>query len=132
MTNEQKFCKMMGESINCWMGNYYLALDYVADLVITEKIVIDEYSDCTKLAKPFVTDEHDLDSVENLLSCFKMFAFEDSASVGDAMGIGIDDLDAVSLSLWEFIDLISGDPKKSAQLLVQAKHSYIPTYSAGA
>ena len=132
MTNEQKFCKMMAPNINCWMSNYYLALDYVADLVVTEKVTIEKDSDCTELAKPFVTVEHDLDSVENLFSCFKMFAFEDSADVGDAMGIGIDDLDSADLSLWDFINLFAGNPKKTAELLVQAKHAYIPTYSAGA
>jgi hypothetical protein len=131
-TNEQKFCKMMAPNINCWMSNYYLALDYVADLVITGKITIEQDSDCEELAKPFLTDEYDLDAVENLLFCFKMFAFEDSSEIGNAFGIEQDDLDSADLSLWEFIDLFSGNPKKTAELLLQAKKSYIPTYSAGA
>ena len=129
MTNEEKFIKMMAPNINCWMWNYYNALDYVADLAINDKVTITKDSDCTELAKPFVTEEFDLDSVENLLYCFQTFAFEDVIEIGDSMGITSDDLTEADLSLWDFINLFAGDPKKTAELLVKAKHAYVPTYS---
>jgi hypothetical protein len=128
-TNEEKFIKMMAPNINCWMSSYYVALDYVADLVINDKVTITKDSKFAEVAKPFVTEEFDLDSIANLLYCFKIFAFEDSVEIGDSMGITSDDLTEADLSLWDFINLFAGDPKKTAELLVKAKHAYIPIYS---
>ena len=94
MNNEEKFKKMMGANINCWMSSYYTALPFVAELVIDGKVKLEADTDLDQLsddlAKKYLA--FDADTFSTVLSCFSSLSQPLTSDVLDGLGIGWDDL----------------------------------------
>jgi hypothetical protein len=131
MNNEEKFVKMMGNNINCWMSSYYNALPFIAELVIDGKVELKPDTDLDQLSndlaeKYFVFDS---DTFSTVLSCFSSLSQPLTSDVLDGLGIDWNDLIKIALSPKCMEEIFLNNPKKSAELLLKAQKEYQPIYN---
>ena len=131
MNNEEKFVKMMGSNINCWMSSYYNALPFIAELVIDGKVKLKPETDLDQLSndlaeKYFVFDA---DTFSTVLFSFVSLSKPLTFDVLDGLGIALDDLWDIGLDRQDLEDLFLNNPKKSAQLLLKAQKEFDPIYN---
>jgi hypothetical protein len=131
MNNEEKFKKMMGANINCWMSSYYTALPFIAELVIDEKIELKPDTDLDQLsvdlAKKYLA--FDSDTFSTVLFSFVSLSKPLTFDVLDGLGIGYDDLIEIALSPKCMEEIFLNNPKKSAELLLKAQKEFQPIYN---
>ena len=131
MNNEEKFVKMMGDNVNCWMSNYYNALPFVAELVLDGKVKLEADTDLDQLsddlAKKYLA--FDADTFSTVLSCFSSLSQPLTFDVLDGLGIQVDDLSAIGLFTFNLEEMFLGNPKKSAELLLKAQKAFQPVYN---
>ena len=119
---EDKFAEMMYPILNGWMFNYYSALPYVCEAVISEKITLDSYEDHELQAPKLVNDDHDLDSVEGALVAIAILSFGSPKwGMFNDLGILEDDANEFGFTEIEVASLFLNDPKGSAQALLDAQ-----------
>jgi RNAse (barnase) inhibitor barstar len=131
MNNEEKFVKMMGANINCWMSSYYTALPFIAELVIDGKVELKPDTDLDQLSndlaeKYFVFDS---DTFSTVLSCFSSLSQNLTFDVLDGLGIQLDNLWDNALSPQQLEEIFLNNPKKSAELILKAQKEYQPIYN---
>jgi hypothetical protein len=126
-TKAQRFKKMMGLDINCWTSNFHSALDYVATLVTSGKVVLTWDTDLEKIAKGFDTEDHNGEDIYGLFHLFLMF----TASELDlnSLGIGEEDLSQYGLTEEDVKEMFQGNPVEIARVLREAQQEFQPTYS---
>ena len=131
MNNEEKFVKMMGSNINCWMSSYYNALPFIAELVIDGKVKLKPETDLDQLSndlaeKYFVFDA---DTFSTVLFSFVSLSKPLTFDVLDGLGIALDDLWDIGLDRQALEDLFLNKPKKCAELLLKAQKEFQPVYN---
>lgn len=131
MNNEEKFVKMMGENINCWMSSYYNALPFIAELVIDGKVNLNPETDLDQLsndlAKKYLA--FDSDTFSTVLFSFVSLSQPLTFDVLDGLGIGRGDLIEIALSPKYMEKIFLNKPKKCAELLLKAQKEFQPVYN---
>ena len=126
-TKHQRFKKMMGEEINCWSWNFHSALDYVATLVTSGKVVLTWDTDLEKIAKGFDTTDHNGEDIYGLFHLFLMFTASELDL--DSLGIGEEDLSQYGLTEEDINEMFNDNPVEVARSLRDAQKEFQPTYS---
>jgi len=131
MNNEEKFVKMMGNNINCWMSSYYTALPFIAELVIDGKVKLEPDTDLDQLSSDLARKYYvfDPDVFSTVLGCFSSLSQPLTSDVLDGLGIDWDDLIKIALSPEGMEEMFLGNPKKSAELLLKAQKEFQPIYN---
>lgn len=130
MNNEEKFIKMMGDNVNCWMSNYYNALPFVAELVIDGKVNLTPETDLDQLSNDLAEKyfAFDNDTFSTVLGCFYSLSQPLTFDVLDGLGIQLDDLWNIGLDRQDLENLFLNNPKKSAELMLKAQKAFQPVY----
>lgn len=126
-TKPNRFKKMMGSDINCWTTNFHFALDYVATLVTSGKVVLTPETDLEKIAKGFDTEDHNGEDIYGLFHLFLMFTA--SKLDLDSLGIEEEELSKYGLTEDDLVQMFEGDPVNVARLLREAQQEFQPKYS---
>jgi hypothetical protein len=126
-TKHQRFKKMMGEEINCWSWNFHSALDYVATIITSGKVVLTPETDLEKIAKGFDTTDHNGEDIFGLFHLFLMF----TASKLDLDSLGIEEviLSGHGLTEDDLVQMFEGNPVEVARVLREAQQEFQPKYS---
>ena len=127
ITKPNRFKKMMGEDINCWTWNFNSALDYVATLVTSGKVVLTSETDLEKIAKGFDTTDHNGEDIYGLFDLFLAFTSADLDL--DRLGIDGEVLSMHGLTKEDLVQMFEGDPVNVARLLREAQKEFQPKYS---
>ena len=127
--NEKAFKKMMGEEINCWMWNFHNALPYVADLVISGVVTLDENTDTKKIAEECGTDKHNGEDIYGLLDLFLAFTKPEEELDFDACSLSEESMREHNLIPMDIVSVVEGNPVKVARLLSEAQKEFKPVYS---
>jgi hypothetical protein len=124
---KERFKKMMGQEINCWTWNFHSALDYVATIITSGKVVLTFDTDTEKVAKGFDTTDH---KGEDIFGLFELFlAFTSSELDFDRLGIHEDALSMHDLEEEDIIEMFKGNPVEVARVLRDAQKEFKPTYT---
>jgi hypothetical protein len=126
-TKHQRFKKMMGEEINCWSWNFHSALDYVASIVVSGKVVLTFDTDLEKVAKGFDTTDHNGEDISGLFLLFLQFTPQELDL--DALGIHEDALSMHGLTEDDLVEMFNDNPVEVARSLRDAQREFLPTYS---
>jgi hypothetical protein len=126
-TKQQRFKKMMGEEINYWSWNFHSALDYVATIITSGKVVLTPETDLEKIAKGFDTTDHNGEDIFGLFHLFLMF----TASKLDLDSLGIEEviLSGHGLTEDDLVQMFEGNPVEVARVLREAQQEFQPKYS---
>ena len=126
-TKAQRLKKMLGHDVNCWTSNFHFALDYVATLVTSGKVVLTWDTDLEKIAKGFDTEDHNGEDIYGLFHLFLMF----TASELDLSSLGIEEeeLNKYGLTEEDLVEMFKGNPVEVARVLREAQAEFQPTYS---
>lgn len=126
-TKEQRLKKMLGHDINCWTTNFHFALDYVATLVTSGKVVLTWDTDLEKIAKGFDTEDHNGEDIYGLFHLFLMFTASELDL--DSLGIEEGELNKYGLTEDDLVEMFKGNPVEVARVLREAQQEFQPTYS---
>jgi hypothetical protein len=126
-TKAQRFKKLMGSDINCWTTNFHFALDYVATLVTSGKVVLTLDTDLEKIAKGFDTEDHNGEDIYGLFHLFLMFTASELDL--DSLGIEEEELNQYGLTEEDLVEMFKGNPVEVARVLREAQQEFQPTYS---
>ncbi len=131
MNNEEKFVKMMGENVNCWMSSYYNALPFIAELVMDGKVNLTPETDLNQLSNDLAKKyfAFDNDTFSTVLSCFSALSQPLTPDLLDGLGIQLDDLWGIGLYRQDLEDMFLNNPKKSAELMLKAQKEFQPIYN---
>jgi len=120
---------MMGEEINCWMWNFHNALPYVADLVTSGVVLLDEKTNTKKIAKECGTEKHNGEDIYSLLDLFLAFTKPKEELDFDACSLSEESMREHNLLAIDIVSIIEGNPVKVARLLAEAQKEFQPVYS---
>ena len=126
-TKEQRLKKMLGHDINCWTTNFHFALDYVATLVTSGKVVLTWDTDLEKIAKGFDTEDHNGEDIYGLFHLFLQFTASELDL--DSLGIEEEELNKYGLTEDDLVWMFQDNPVEVARVLRQAQAEFQPTYS---
>ena len=126
-TKHQRFKKMMGGEINCWSWNFHSALDYVASIVISGKVVLTFDTDLEKVAKGFDTTDHNGEDIYGLFLLFLQFTPQELDL--DALGIQEETLSEYGLTEDDLVEMFNDNPVEVARSLRDAQKEFQPNYS---
>lgn len=126
-TKAQRIKKMLGSDINCWTTNFHFALDYVATLVTSGKVVLTFDTDLEKIAKGFDTEDHNGEDIYGLFHLFLMFTASELDL--DSLGIDEEELNQYGLTEEDIVEMFKGNPVEVARVLREAQQEFQPTYS---
>ena len=126
-TKQQRLKKMLGHEINCWTSNFHFALDYVAKLVTSGKVVLTFDTDLEKIAKGFDTEDHNGEDIYGLFHLFLQFTSSELDL--DALGIEEEELNKYGLTEEDLVEMFNNNPVEVARVLREAQQEFQPNYS---